>query len=320
MNIWKGLFWWWMGLIAGLGVAGERGPYVRVLGTAQDGGLPQIGCMHENCRRARDQAQRRRWVASLLVVERSGGKRWLLDATPDIREQLARFGEPASEPAPKGRRPKLVDGIFLTHAHMGHYTGLIHLGREAYHHPEIPLYGSERMCAFLKDNGPWNLLVRQGNIVLHPLQPDRPVTPGGTGSGQVTVTPFSVPHRDEYTDTFGYLVRGPRRSLAYIPDIDKWERWERDIEALIARVDIALLDGTFFAEGEIPGRAMSEIPHPFIAESLARFSRLPEKERRKIVFIHLNHTNPATDPQSEASARIRAAGMSVAREGREFPL
>jgi pyrroloquinoline quinone biosynthesis protein B len=129
-----------------------------------------------------------------------------------------------------------------------------------------------------------------------------------------------VPHRAEYTDTFAFLVRGPQRTLLYLPDIDKWELWERRIEEVITSVDIALLDGTFYAEGELPGRNMSEIPHPLIDETIRRFEKLPADQRCKIVFTHLNHTNPAVDPDSAATARIINAGMAVAKDGQCFGL
>jgi pyrroloquinoline quinone biosynthesis protein B len=129
-----------------------------------------------------------------------------------------------------------------------------------------------------------------------------------------------VRHREDFTDTYAWLVHGPERSLLWLPDIDKWERGETAIEDLLAQVDRAYLDGSFFADGEIPGRAMADIPHPFIAESLARFSGLPPHERAKVRFVHLNHTNPAGDPASPAAASVRAAGMGIAREGERFGL
>ena len=85
--------------------------------------------------------------------------------------------------------------------------------------------------------------------------------------GGLQVTPLLVPHRDEYTETVGFWIQGPNRSALFIPDIDKWERWDSlgtAIEDWIAKVDVAYLDGTFLEEGEIPGRAIEEIPHPFI--------------------------------------------------------
>ena len=308
--VWKTLglaLVFWLGMLC----HAAEGPYIKILGTAQDGGLPQIGCNLDACTRARNQPSFRRLVTSLALVDPAVGKRWLFEATPDLKEQVALLPQPQSGPKTPGGRPPLFDGIFLTHAHMGHYTGLVHLGREAYNHPTIPLYGSERMCRFLKANGPWDLLFQNGNLLPNPLQPDQPLA---LGPG-IEVLPFQVPHREEYSDTLGYIIRGPNRSLLFIPDIDKWERWERQVETLIARVDVALLDGTFFADGEIPGRAMADIPHPFIQESLERFGNLPAEERRKIRFIHLNHTNPAADPAHEAAKKIREAGMGVAADG-----
>ncbi len=103
--------------------------------------------------------------------------------------------------------------------------------------------------------------------------------------------------------------------MTFIPDIDKWERWARPIEAEIRRSDVALLDGTFFDASELPGRDMKEIPHPFIVESLVRFAALPAAERSKVHFIHLNHTNPAGIAGSAQRRAVERAGCRLARQG-----
>lgn len=289
-------------------------PYVLVLGTAQDGGLPQIGCRGPACRAAHADPARRRYVASLLIADPRSGRRWLIDATPDLPEQVElAAGHPPGrpEPAANGPRPPLFEGIFLTHAHGGHYTGLVHLGREAYDAHDLPVLGSRRMIQMLEQNAPWSLMVESGALQPVVLRQGEPyeLAPG------LTVEALPVPHRDELTDTMAFVVRGPRRSLLYLPDIDKWERWTRGVETVLAGVDVALVDGTFYADGEVPGRDLAEIPHPFIVESLERFGTLPRAERAKLLFTHLNHTNPAADPHGEAARRIRAAGMGVARDG-----
>ena len=301
--------------------ATPAGPYVLVLGTAQDGGLPQIGCTGAPCVRAREDDSRARRVTSLLLVDPPSGRRWLFDASPDLREQveLAR-GHPLSREhgarAKEGPRPPLFDGIFLTHAHVGHYTGLLHLGREVYGASGMALFASRQMGSFLRSNGPWSQIVQEGRVALLSLEPDLPIPL----TSQLRVTPIPVPHRHEFADTLAFLIEGPERSVLYLPDIDKWERWDRRIEDVLARVDLALLDGTFYADGEIPGRSMRDIPHPFISESLERFRTLPAAERSKVVFTHLNHTNPAADPASEAAQAVRAAGMDIAREGQLIEL
>jgi pyrroloquinoline quinone biosynthesis protein B len=293
-----------------------EGPYVVVLGTAQDGGLPQLGCRQECCEQARRDPERRRMVTSILIADPRTGRRFLVDATPDLPEQAKRAeGHPVTREA-SGPRAPLFDGIFLTHAHIGHYLGLAHLGREVRGAKGVSVFGSERMLAFLRENGPWSQLVELENVRLEGLVPGRAVALGE----QLSITALVVPHREEYTDTLAFVVRGPRRALLYLPDVDKWERWDRRIEDVVAEVDVALLDGTFFDAAELPGRLMEEIPHPFIAESIARFATLPPAERAKIRFTHLNHSNPAADEQGAAAAAVRGAGMEVAREGQVFAL
>jgi len=286
-------------------------PYVLVLGTAQDGGLPQIGCELRCCTRARSAPSTRRLVASLLIVDPRSGTRWLIDATPDLREQVERMrGHPPARVV-AGPRPPLVDGIFLTHAHVGHYLGLAQLGREAYGARDVALFGPASMGAFLRRDGPWSLLFEEGRATFTALADGERVAL----ATDLSVTALAVPHRDELSLTHGYLVRGPSRALLYVPDIDKWERWDRRLEDVLADVDVALLDGTFFADGEVPGRGMADIPHPFMVETIARLKDLPARDRTKVAFTHLNHTNPAADPTSGAAAAVRAAAMRVAQEG-----
>lgn len=289
-------------------------PFLLVLGTAQDGGIPHLGGTAAPDLAARRDPALRRTVSSLLVVDPASGRRWLFDASPDLALQLDRAEGVAPmrprDPAAGRGRPPIVDGIFLTHAHVGHYLGLAQLGREIFSADRVPVWGSDRMRTFLSNNGPWDQLVRLAQIELRELAPGRAVelVPG------LTVTPFLVPHRDEYTDTFGFEIRGPNRAAIYLPDIDKWERWSERIEERIARVDVALLDATFYGDGELSGRAMSEVPHPFVVESLARFAALPASERVKVVFTHLNHSNPAALADTPERRAIEAAGMRVAEE------
>ena len=134
------------------------------------------------------------------------------------------------------------------------------------------------------------------------------------------IEPFLVPHRDEYSETVGYKIIGVNKSVLFIPDIDKWEKWDQDIFQVIQHIDIALLDGTFYSQGELPNRDMSEIPHPFIVESMDLFSSLNTPNRNKIFFIHLNHSNPVMEKNSAASNMIRSKRFNVAREGIIFPL
>ncbi len=283
----------------------EDQPFVVVLGVAQDAGIPQAGAYsHPGWE---DEALRRRVVCLGLVDPRSG-KRWMFEATPDFRGQL----HDLHQLAPRERT--VPDGIFLTHAHIGHYTGLMFLGHESIGADGVAVYAMPKMHDFLSTNGPWDQLVRYGNVDLHALAADRAEELGE----DLSVTAFLVPHRQEYSEVVGYRIDGPDQSALFIPDIDSWEEWDdlgTRIEDMIASVDFAYLDATFYANGEIPGRDMSGFPHPFIRHSMERFADLPESEKAKVRFIHLNHTNPAQYADSEARAAILAAGFRVAEQG-----
>jgi pyrroloquinoline quinone biosynthesis protein B len=288
-------------------VAAPARVYAIVLGIAQDGGVPHIGCRQEACEAARREPARRQRVAALGLVDERSGRRYLIDATPDLPSQL--------ETLHGGRawadRQRPVDGILLTHAHVGHYAGLMYLGREALGARGVPVYATPRMARFLRENGPWGQLVALGQIELREIQPGQEVTLGT----DLKVTALSVPHRDEYSDTVAFRVRGPSRSLLFVPDIDKWDRWDRRLEDELAAVDAALLDGTFFDASEVPGRSLAEIPHPLVEETAARAGGA----RGRVRLVHLNHTNRLLWDEA-ARARLAARGLALARDGEELPL
>lgn len=283
-------------------------PFVLVLGTAQDAGFPQAGCNKDCCRLAWETPSQKRFATSLAIVDPATNERWLLDCTPDFREQLRLL-----QTKTRATDAPLLDGIFLTHAHIGHYSGLVHLGREVIGADSVKVYAMPRMKQFLTTNGPWEQLVTLNNISICPLAANTAVRL----NSRISVTPLLVPHRDEYSETVGFVISGPNRKILFIPDIDKWEKWDRKIEDQIAAVDVAYLDGTFFGNGEIPGRDMSLIPHPSITESMGRLSKLPAKLRSRVRFIHLNHTNPVLNTNSAAYRILQESGSHAAIQGEQ---
>ncbi len=289
----------------------EDEPFIIVLGVAQDGGVPQAGAFAEP---GWTDPTHRRLVASLGLVDPATHSRWLFDATPDFRTQLWRL-HAAAPSQPMHNEPPL-SGIFLTHAHIGHYTGLMFLGHESLGARGVPVYAMPRMREFLSTNGPWSQLVQYHNITLHDLVADQPVTL----TPSLSVTPVLVPHRQEFSEVVGFRIDGPAprgRRVLFIPDIDSWSAWDAQgtrLESMLASVDVAYLDGTFYANGEIPGRDMSGFPHPFITATMDRLAGLPAAERGKVRFIHLNHTNPALWPDSTARREIERRGYRVAQE------
>jgi pyrroloquinoline quinone biosynthesis protein B len=211
---------------------------------------------------------------------------------------------------------EVPDGIFVSHAHTGHYTGLMYLGREAMNAAQAEVFAMPRMKSFLEENGPWSQLVSLRNIIIRPMASQQAVEL----SPHLKVTPLIVPHRDEYSETVGFIIESPERKALFIPDIDKWEKWDTDIIQAIAGVDYAFIDGTFFDGEELSDRDMSEIPHPFIIETMTLLKDLPPSEKNKIWFIHLNHTNPALDSGSKQTKTILENGFHVARINQTFNL
>ncbi len=285
---------------------------VVVLGTAQDGGLPHVGCHAAPCERARRDVSFRRLVVSLGILDRRAGQRFLVEATPDLPAQLDRLDLIAGGARPRGQNP--VDGVLLTHAHVGHYVGLVHFGREVSATRALPIYASERMLGFLQGAGPWKLLFDFGHAKPHIVPPDQPVAL----TDRLKVTAIVVPHRDELSDTVAFRFEGPTKKLLFLPDIDRWEKWSRRIEDEVAGVDIALLDATFYGANEVPGRNAAEIPHPLVTDTVARLRTLAKGKR--IVLLHLNHTNPLADPKSAEAEAVRAAGLEVGEDGMRFAL
>ena len=280
---------------------------LKVLGTIQDGGIPHMGCNKVCCLKYFKNNTFRVGVSSLGISNLKNETNYLIDATPNINHQLkALIG--TSNPSEK------LNGIFLTHAHMGHYSGLLNFGREAMNSKNIPLYLMPRFYNFIQDNGPWNQLVKLENVMLKRIYDQEKITL----ESNLSITPIQVPHRDEYSETVGFLIEGNTKSALYIPDIDKWEKWNNSIIELIKNVDYAFLDGTFYDEKEVNNRDISEIPHPFIIESLKLFNPLDESEKNKIYFIHLNHTNPLLNSDSSEYDKVIRKGFNVAEPNMEF--
>jgi len=202
---------------------------------------------------------------------------------------------------------------------MGHYTGLMFLGHESMGAAGVPVYVPPRFAEYLANNGPWSQLVSSDNIDVRVQEPGATVQL----NQRLSVTSFRVPHREEFGEVVGYRIDGPNQRVLFIPDIDGWDEWDAAgvrLEEQLALVDVAYLDGSFFDDGEIPGRDMSGFPHPRIRETMDRLQALPDSERAKVRFIHLNHTNPALDHDGEARREVERRGFHVADEGERVTL
>ena len=279
--------------------ASTNQPFMIILGTLQDGGSPHLGCEKDCCKTINPDKK----VISLGLIDPGNGKRFLFEASPDIATQLKSLND-----AVPGKTSIAPDGIFLTHAHIGHYAGLMFLGREAMNSKDVPVHAMPKMKMFLENNGPWSQLVSLNNIRINPMSEGKweDISP------TLKVKPLLVPHRDEFSETVGFIIAGPNKKVLFIPDIDKWEKWRTNIVALIKEVDHALIDGTFFSAAEVNNRNIAEIPHPLVQESMELFDSLPAKEKEKIIFIHFNHTNPLLDEASKEARLVKSKGFRIA--------
>ena len=278
--------------------------FLVVLGIAQDAGFPHIAAEDE-FREVGKNPKARQKVVSLGLIDKTAKQKFLFEATPDLPAQL--FALNKFLPS----RQTLPDRVFLTHAHIGHYAGLMYFGREAVGARSVPVYAMPRMEIFLNENAPWSQLVGLKNIEIKKLKADEAIRL----NENLTVKPFLVPHRDEFTETVGFKIAGRNKTAVFIPDIDKWSKWSGDLKDLIKLVDYALVDATFYKNGEIPNRDMSEIPHPFVEETMRILENLPAAEKAKVIFIHFNHTNPLIRKNSRARREVLRKGFRIADEG-----
>ena len=295
--------------VSGAVFAEERAPYIYILGVAQDAGFPQAGCYKPHCMPGWNDPERKITATSLGLIDPSSKKKYIFEATPDLPEQLFLLEQEAPSD------DFSLNGIFITHAHIGHYTGLMYLGREAMGAHGLPIYVMPKMEQYLRENGPWSQLIALNNISLMPLRNDRSEV-----LNNLKVTPFLVPHRDEFSETVGYSIQGPKKTALFIPDINKWSQWKENILERIQLVDYALIDATFYDNNELPGRDMSKIPHPFVVETMATLSLLPREQREKVWFIHMNHTNPLLNLNSDQAQGVRAQGFNIASTGLRLKL
>jgi pyrroloquinoline quinone biosynthesis protein B len=282
--------------------------YIYVLGNVQDAGLPHIGCQHKFCKEKFSEFEEY-FTTSIAVVDPVEKKYILFEASPDIPYQLNYLEKEIFNEF------LLPESIFITHAHIGHYTGLMYFGREALGAKNLIIKVLPKMSNFLKTNGPWSQLVDINNIKIQNLS-------FGSKTNElrnITVTPIQVPHRDEYSETAGFIIEGRNKKALFIPDIDKWEKWDKNLKQLVYEFDYLLLDATFYDSKEI-NRDISEIPHPLVTETINLLDDLSPEHKNKVYFIHMNHTNLMLDPSSDLTKLVVDKGFNITRLGLKLSL
>ncbi len=286
----------------------NNSPFIYVLGNVQDAGLPHIGCDEKICINAYNE-NNKYYTTSIALVDMQNHEYSLFDLTPDISDQLRIIDNDIFNEF------LLPKDIFITHAHIGHYAGLMYFGLEALGSKGVKVNVLPRMYDFISLNGPWSQLVSLKNIALNKInfRDNIEIKPN------LSVVPIEVPHRDEFSETAAFLILGPNKTALFLPDIDKWDKWSMNIVQMLSNVDYAFIDATFYSNTEI-NRNIEEIPHPLVIQTMDLLSDLPYEQRNKVYFIHMNHTNQMLDINSDISRKVLQKGFNIARLGQKFHL
>lgn len=276
---------------------------LHVLGTAQDGGYPHAGCKKDCCKLIWDKPLMHRLPTCIALIDKKNQKFYLFDITPNIKEQLHLL---------EAYDCKLA-GIFITHAHIGHYLGLLDLGLEIMNTKDVPIYVMSRMKNFIFKNQPFRQLVDKKNIKIIEIFNKKDVF-----FQNFKVKPFEVPHRNEFSETVGYKLIINQKSIIFIPDIDCWDQWDSNLINLIKENDLLFLDGTFYDKSEIKNRDISKIPHPEILDTINKLSSLDTNEKKKVYFIHMNHTNQILKPNTPEYNHLKKNKFNISQENQIF--
>ena len=278
--------------------------FIYVLGTSQDGGYPHVGCNQVCCEFAWKNPKVKRLPSSLALINQKQNKYWLFDVTPEIKEQIYMLDQFNCA----------LSGVFVTHAHTGHYMGLTNFGLEIMNLENIPVYLMPRMRNYIENNSLFNQLIENKNIEISSIEDNLKISLGDN----ISVTPFEVPHRNELSETVGFNIKGNSKSVVYLPDIDSWDEFENQLLDLIKKNELLFLDGTFFSKDEIKNRDISKIPHPEISDTINRLSHLSVKDKKKIHFIHFNHTNSILKKDKKAYNKVLDSGFLISEEKQCF--
>src|SRR6056297_1628884 len=290
---------------------------IKVLGTAQDGGYPQPDCSCPNCIAAKKDRNLIRLPASLGILDVKNKKSYIIDATPHFPAQLQSLNKTAQ----KYNFPDdHLEAVFLTHAHIGHYTGLIYFRKEAINYNNFTIFTSESMKKFLIKKQPWKTLIENNNINLSLFKFGKNIEE----IKKPQIKAIKVPHRAEYTDTASFLIKGESKTFFYLPDIDSWQNFKKKFNKVSSSSDLLLVDGTFFDKKELTkyrGRNIQNVPHPTIKKTISEINKGKLKlNNSKLYFTHFNHTNKVLNPDYRKDSFFQKENINILNENIIFEI
>lgn len=294
-----------------------------VLGAAAGGGLPQWNCGCQNCSEARrpDGLVKPQTQSSIAVS--ADGETWaILNASPDIRDQLA--ANPALHP--KALRDNRAPAVLCTNGDIDHIAGLLVLREKQ----AFTLFATAEILEIVKAN-PLFAVLDPAFVTFREVKTGEPfeILPGLTA--EIYPVPGKVPLYmegdtvsigDEGGNTVGVAISANGAMLHYVPGC---ARMTNSLAARLAGADMVFFDGTVFTDDEMittgtgqkTGQRMGHMAMSGEGGSLEAFAGIDCGQK---IYIHINNTNPVWHPQSDARRAVEAAGWQVARDGMEVRL
>jgi pyrroloquinoline quinone biosynthesis protein B len=295
---------------------------VRVLGSAAGGGFPQWNCHCGTCEAARTGARARPRTQSSLAIRGEDGPWFLVNASPDLRQQLETRMDP---PAPvDGVRAPPIAGVLLTDAEIDHTAGLLLLRESS---TPVRVFGLAGVKRALTGGYPvLPMLERYCGAEWGTLEPGRPQPLDGSS---LAVEPFRVggdaPRylgSDVELEATGLVFSDAGGTITYVPG---FARLDDGVIARLAASDLVLVDGTFWHDDDLARRGISDrtardMGHAPLAGPDGSLAVLAGLERPRKVLVHINNTNPILLEDSPEREQVARAGVEVAYDGLEVEL
>jgi pyrroloquinoline quinone biosynthesis protein B len=287
------------------------GVCVTILGTAQDGGIPQAGCSCQRCLDAHRDLKLRKYPVSLGILGVDGTKH-IIEITKNLSEQLVIW-------TPDKNELFIPETVSITHLHLGHVEGIGQLGKPVMGLREVDVYLSPKNKDVFDNRSDIVLMEDEGNIRTHSKNFYHPFEPKDGCGFSLQFIP--IPHRSELGDNAAIIIKAEGKSILFMPDQDSWSdtldyHSKENIRDFLKMFDIdeALIDGTFWNMNELPRRDISKIPHPTIQETIQLLGSKREGDP-EISFLHLNHSNPVNDLGSEQRKVVEENGWKISEIG-----
>jgi pyrroloquinoline quinone biosynthesis protein B len=297
--------------------------HIRILGSAAGGGFPQWNCRCPTCEAGREGVRARPRTQSSLAIRGGEGPWFLVNASPDARQQL----EAITEPHIDGVRSPPIAGVLLTDAEIDHTAGLLLLRESA---SPVRVYGRTGVERALRQGYPvLSMLERYCGLEWQTLEPELALPLGGSS---LTVESFDTGgDAPRYLDGSGveleasgfvFRDRAGGGVVTYAPGL---ARLDDAVLARLAASDLALVDGTFWSDDELAGlgisaRSARDMGHLPLSGPGGTLETLAALERPRKALVHINNTNPILLEDSPERAAVLRAGVEVAYDGLEVEL